>query len=136
AAHLVHPPFGEPDDILSFDEDSACLGPYEAADQPQNGALARAAAAQDHRDLAARKAAGERLEHDSLAERHAHFFEAHVQVSVIGGRSHDGGRNGCDLVQASLKDINSSDNAMSFPSARPLTFESGSRDFCLRPETP
>ena len=61
---------GQARDVFAVDEDVPRLRADEAADQPQQRALARAAAAEDHRDAPRRERAGQVAEHRPAAEGH------------------------------------------------------------------
>ena len=74
----VEPALGPAGHLLAVDDDAARLRRDEPADQAQDRALSRPAAAKDDGDLRAREPAGERAEHLALAERHPHPVELDV----------------------------------------------------------
>src|SRR3954464_12072525 len=51
----VPAPPGRPVVLVPGDDEAACLRPHQAPEEPQHGALARAAPAEDYGDFAARK---------------------------------------------------------------------------------
>src|SRR5262249_49127563 len=62
-------------DVLVVDQDAAALRPDEPGDQPQQGALAAPAPAEDDRHGTGGKGAGEIGEHLPIAECHRHLRE-------------------------------------------------------------
>ena len=78
AAHRVEPALGPAGDVVAIHHDAPRLRDDEPADQTQDRAFPRAAAAEDDRYLRARKPARERAEDHALAERHPHPVELDV----------------------------------------------------------
>ena len=83
-ADAVQLTLGEARDVLTGDEDVPRLRADEPADQAQDRALARAAAAEDHRHLARRERAREAAEHLAVAERHVDALQRDVDVGAGG----------------------------------------------------
>jgi hypothetical protein len=83
--HAKQLALGKLRDVLAVDHDRSRLRTHEAADRSEQGALARAAAAEDHRDAIAREPTREVAQNLAVSERDAHVRQRDVD-RVRGGR--------------------------------------------------